>query len=111
VKGTARACAPRGSKGAGAPQERPATTRDLYLLSKIFLGEARKAYMRGRPMSKSVVPLGGAHEVGIMVAIRWYGQSCFEIREGDLRVVTDPHDGKSIGLPAPLIPLISNWMY
>ena len=35
------------------------------------------------------------------VAIRWYGQSCFEIREEDLRVVTDPHDGKSIGLPAP----------
>jgi L-ascorbate metabolism protein UlaG (beta-lactamase superfamily) len=35
------------------------------------------------------------------VAIRWYGQSCFEITEGHLRVVTDPHDGKSIGLPAP----------
>jgi L-ascorbate metabolism protein UlaG (beta-lactamase superfamily) len=35
------------------------------------------------------------------VAIRWYGQSCFEIREDALRVVTDPHDGKSIGLPAP----------
>jgi L-ascorbate metabolism protein UlaG (beta-lactamase superfamily) len=36
-----------------------------------------------------------------LVAIRWYGQSCFEIREGDLNVVTDPHDGKSVGLPAP----------
>jgi L-ascorbate metabolism protein UlaG (beta-lactamase superfamily) len=36
-----------------------------------------------------------------LVAIRWYGQSCFEVREGDLTVVTDPHDGKSVGLPAP----------
>lgn len=34
-------------------------------------------------------------------AVRWYGQSCFEIREGDLTVVTDPHDGKSIGLAPP----------
>jgi len=35
------------------------------------------------------------------VAIRWYGQSCFEVREAGLHLVTDPHDGKSIGLPAP----------
>lgn len=36
-----------------------------------------------------------------MVTIRWYGQSCFEVTEEGLNVVTDPHDGKSIGLPAP----------
>lgn len=36
-----------------------------------------------------------------MVTVRWYGQSCFEIREGETTVVVDPHDGKSIGLPPP----------
>ena len=32
--------------------------------------------------------------------IRWHGHSCFEI-QGDLIYVTDPHDGKSLGLPKP----------
>lgn len=32
--------------------------------------------------------------------IKWHGHSCFEIR-GDLIYVTDPHDGKSLGLPKP----------
>jgi len=32
--------------------------------------------------------------------IRWHGHACFEIRDG-ATVVTDPHDGKSIGIPAP----------
>lgn len=32
--------------------------------------------------------------------IRWYGHACFEI-DGSVSVVTDPHDGKSIGLPPP----------
>lgn len=32
--------------------------------------------------------------------IRWHGHSCFEISNGQT-VVTDPHDGKSIGIPTP----------
>lgn len=32
--------------------------------------------------------------------IRWHGHACFEITN-DLTLVTDPHDGKSIGIPAP----------
>ncbi len=32
--------------------------------------------------------------------IRWHGHACFEIRDGTT-VITDPHDGKSIGIPAP----------
>lgn len=32
--------------------------------------------------------------------IRWLGHSCFEI-EGSVKVVTDPHDGKSLGIPPP----------
>jgi L-ascorbate metabolism protein UlaG (beta-lactamase superfamily) len=36
-----------------------------------------------------------------VVAIRWFGQSCFEVAERGLSIVTDPHDGKSIGLPPP----------
>jgi len=32
--------------------------------------------------------------------IRWHGHACFEI-DGSVVVVTDPHDGKSIGLPPP----------
>jgi L-ascorbate metabolism protein UlaG (beta-lactamase superfamily) len=35
-----------------------------------------------------------------MLKIRWHGHSCFEITD-DLTLVTDPHDGKSIGIPAP----------
>jgi L-ascorbate metabolism protein UlaG (beta-lactamase superfamily) len=32
--------------------------------------------------------------------IRWHGHSCFELKDG-ATVITDPHDGKSIGIPAP----------
>lgn len=32
--------------------------------------------------------------------IRWHGHSCFEIA-GSVQVVTDPHDGKSIGISPP----------
>ena len=32
--------------------------------------------------------------------IRWHGHSCFEITN-EITLVTDPHDGKSIGLPTP----------
>lgn len=35
-----------------------------------------------------------------MLKIRWHGHSCFEITN-DITLVTDPHDGKSIGIPAP----------
>ncbi|RLF37737.1 MAG: Zn-dependent hydrolase [Thermoplasmata archaeon] len=37
-----------------------------------------------------------------MLQIRWHGHACFEIRN-KLTIVTDPHDGKSIGLPAPSV--------
>ena len=32
--------------------------------------------------------------------IRWHGHSCFEIA-GSVQVVTDPHDGKSLGIAPP----------
>ena len=32
--------------------------------------------------------------------LRWHGHSCFELRDS-ATVITDPHDGKSIGIPAP----------
>ena len=35
-----------------------------------------------------------------LMKIRWHGHSCFEISDGQT-VVTDPHDGKSIGVPTP----------
>lgn len=35
-----------------------------------------------------------------MLQIRWHGHACFEITN-DVTLVTDPHDGKSIGIPAP----------
>ncbi len=34
--------------------------------------------------------------------IRWHGHACFEI-ENELLVVTDPHDGKSIGIKPPQV--------
>ncbi len=36
-----------------------------------------------------------------MVALRWLGHECFEIKDEET-VVTDPHDGVGIGLPRPL---------
>lgn len=35
-----------------------------------------------------------------MLQIRWHGHSCFEITN-DVTIITDPHDGKSIGIPSP----------
>jgi len=35
-----------------------------------------------------------------LLQIRWHGHSCFEITN-EVTVVTDPHDGRSIGIPAP----------
>jgi L-ascorbate metabolism protein UlaG (beta-lactamase superfamily) len=39
-------------------------------------------------------------EGGIRVRIRWHGHACFEV-DGSVQVVTDPHDGKSIGIAPP----------
>ncbi|MEM4700274.1 MAG: MBL fold metallo-hydrolase [Candidatus Nezhaarchaeales archaeon] len=33
--------------------------------------------------------------------MRWLGHACFEITGGGITVVTDPHDGSSLGLPPP----------
>jgi L-ascorbate metabolism protein UlaG (beta-lactamase superfamily) len=35
-----------------------------------------------------------------LLKIRWHGHACFEITN-EITLVTDPHDGKSIGIPAP----------
>jgi len=37
-----------------------------------------------------------------MLQIRWHGHSCFEITN-NITLITDPHDGKSIGIPAPTV--------
>jgi L-ascorbate metabolism protein UlaG (beta-lactamase superfamily) len=37
-----------------------------------------------------------------MLQIRWHGHSCFEITN-DITLVTDPHDGRSIGIPTPSV--------
>ncbi len=34
--------------------------------------------------------------------IRWHGHACFEV-DGSVKVVTDPHDGKSLGIPPPQV--------
>jgi L-ascorbate metabolism protein UlaG (beta-lactamase superfamily) len=33
--------------------------------------------------------------------IKWHGHSCFEYSDGNITVVIDPHDGKSIGIKPP----------
>ena len=35
--------------------------------------------------------------------IRWHGHSCFEISDENITLVTDPHDGKSIGIKPPIV--------
>jgi len=37
-----------------------------------------------------------------MLQIRWHGHACWEITNNKT-IVTDPHDGKSIGIPAPSV--------
>jgi len=34
--------------------------------------------------------------------IRWHGHSCFEFSNGSTTVVIDPHDGRSLGIKAPV---------
>lgn len=36
----------------------------------------------------------------MMINLRWHGHSCFELTD-DITVVTDPHDGSSIGIQPP----------
>lgn len=38
-----------------------------------------------------------------MLQIRWHGHSCFEILHENNIIITDPHDGKSIGIPTPSV--------
>ncbi len=35
-----------------------------------------------------------------MVSFKWFGQACFEIKDS-VKIVTDPHDGDSVGLKQP----------
>lgn len=35
-----------------------------------------------------------------MISLRWFGQACFEIKNS-VKIATDPHDGKSVGLRPP----------
>ncbi len=37
-----------------------------------------------------------------MIKIRWHGHACFEI-SNDVTIVTDPHDGSSIGIKPPAV--------
>jgi L-ascorbate metabolism protein UlaG (beta-lactamase superfamily) len=39
---------------------------------------------------------------GRVLRIRWHGHACFEVG-GSVTVVTDPHDGKSIGIAPPRV--------
>ncbi|MDR3283476.1 MAG: MBL fold metallo-hydrolase [Candidatus Methanoplasma sp.] len=34
--------------------------------------------------------------------IRWHGHACFEFEDSGVTVLTDPHDGKSIGIKPPV---------
>jgi L-ascorbate metabolism protein UlaG (beta-lactamase superfamily) len=40
------------------------------------------------------------HNGGSKTKIRWHGHACFEIGD-EVTVITDPHDGKSIGIKQP----------
>ena len=33
--------------------------------------------------------------------ITWYGHSCFSVKDSKVSIVTDPHDGKTMGLKTP----------
>jgi len=42
-------------------------------------------------------------ERGRILYIRWHGHACFEISDENITLVTDPHDGKSIGIKPPIV--------
>jgi L-ascorbate metabolism protein UlaG (beta-lactamase superfamily) len=37
------------------------------------------------------------------IRVRWHGHSCFEVTDDQVTVVTDPHDGKSLGIRPPRV--------
>ncbi|MHC4780595.1 MAG: MBL fold metallo-hydrolase, partial [Planctomycetota bacterium] len=37
------------------------------------------------------------------IRVRWHGHSCFEVATDEVTVVTDPHDGKSLGIRPPKV--------
>ena len=37
------------------------------------------------------------------IRVRWHGHSCFEVATDEVTVVTDPHDGKSLGIQQPKV--------
>ena len=37
------------------------------------------------------------------IRVRWHGHSCFEVADDNVTVVTDPHDGKSLGIQPPRV--------
>jgi L-ascorbate metabolism protein UlaG (beta-lactamase superfamily) len=37
------------------------------------------------------------------IRVRWHGHSCFEVTTDTVTVVTDPHDGKSLGIQPPKV--------
>jgi len=37
------------------------------------------------------------------IRVRWHGHSCFEVANDEVTVVTDPHDGKSLGIQTPKV--------
>lgn len=41
--------------------------------------------------------------IGPDMRVRWHGHSCFEFGDGDVTVVVDPHDGRSIGIRPPSV--------
>jgi len=46
--------------------------------------------------------MSNGEEKSSMLQIRWHGHACWEITN-DITLVTDPHDGRSIGIPAPTV--------
>ena len=38
-----------------------------------------------------------------VLRVRWHGHSCFEVASDETTVVTDPHDGKSLGIKGPKV--------
>ena len=37
------------------------------------------------------------------IRVRWHGHSCFEVTTDEVTLVTDPHDGKSLGIQPPKV--------
>jgi len=37
-----------------------------------------------------------------LVDVIWHGHCCFEVKGEEITIITDPHDGESLGLPVPV---------